>query len=248
MIIIINKKDFKDDKKKIVRARPNGIMFINGTEDDEINVIKDCSDPLHGLRAKKSLRDKSAKTLMSKGKYEANIKEYLNSEDMMIAFKGAIGRIFSPDRITGKTDRDWVVFIILENKEYNLFADKIKKTLAKKMKLDDPEDIIVTYDDIDIFRDFYVAKSKKKIDKIKDRIKDIEDDEYLPNRDKRERIEELKDTISDMKSGDISKKKLRQFFIANCKASKKLTKKADAFMQKYHKNSFIEDGWGRGIR
>lgn len=250
MIVLINKKDFLNDKKKLFKLRPGKLFLINGTDDDEVNVVKGCADPLHGLRAKKSLRDKGAKSVMGKRKYEANVDEYLNSEDMMIAFKAATGRIFCPDRISKKPDLEWIVFIILENKEYDLFADDIKKRYAKKLKLDEPEELIVKYDDFGFFKEAYKHQVKKQIKKLEHKIEEIEDSKYMPNRDKRDEIDDLEDEIDELEKrlNDVDKKEARKYFLTKVTPKKKLKKNAEAFMAKYKKDSFIEDGWGRGVR
>ena len=250
MIVLISKKDFMEDKKKLFKARPGKLFLINGTDDDHVNVVKGCENPLHGLRAKKSLRDKGAKAVMGKSKYEANVKEYLNSEDMMIAFKAATGKLFSPDRRSKKPDLGWLVLIILENKEYDIFGDAIKKKYAKMMKLDEPEELIVKYDDFDIFKDIYRHQLKKQMNKIEDKIEDVEESKYMPNRDKKDKIDDLEDEYDELKKlmDDTSKKKARHYFLTKVTPKKKLRKNAEAFMKKYKKDSFIEDGWARGVR
>ena len=250
MIVLISVKDFMEDKKKIFKYRPGDLLLINGTDDDSVNVVKGCADPLHGLRAKKSLRDKGAKAVMGKSKYEANLKEYLSSEDMMIAFKSATGKVFCKDRVTGKASLGSIVFIILENKEYNNFADDIKKRYAKLLKLDEPEEIMVKYDDFDVFKDAYKKQIKKQIKKLEEKIDEVESSKYMPNRDIKDKVEEYEDEIDELKhmADDISKKKARKYFMEKVTPKKKLVKNADEFMKKHKKSSFIEDGWARGIR
>lgn len=250
MIVLISKKDFMDNKKKIFKYRPGDLLLINGTDDDNVNVVKGCADPLHGLRAKKSLRDKSAKSVMGKNKYEANVKEYLTSDDMMIAFKSATGKIFCKDRITGKPSLGSIVFIILENKVYELFGDDIKKRYAKLMKLDEPEEVIVKYDDFDYFKSVYKKQIKKQIEKLEEKIEEVESSKYMPNRDIRDKVDDYEDEIDELKKmlDETDKKKARKYFMTKVTPKKKLSKNADAFMKKYRKESFIEDGWARGIR
>lgn len=250
MIVLISKKDFMDDKKKVFKYRPGDTLLINGTDDDNVNVVKGCADPLHGLRAKKSLRDKGAKAVMGKNKYEANVKEYLTSEDMMIAFKSATGKIFCKDRYTGKPSLGAICFIILENKEYDLFGEDIKKRYAKLLKLDEPEDVIVKYDDFDHFKSVYRKQIKKQIAKLEEKIEKTESSKYLPKRDINDKISDYEDEIDELRkmADDVSKKKARQYFMTKAVPKKKLAKNAEDFMKKHKKESFIEDGWARGIR
>ena len=131
-----------------------------------------------------------------------------------------------------------------------MFGDAIKKKYAKMMKLDEPEELIVKYDDFDIFKDIYRHQLKKQMNKIEDKIEDVEESKYMPNRDKKDKIDDLEDEYDELKKlmDDTSKKKARHYFLTKVTPKKKLRKNAEAFMKKYKKDSFIEDGWARGVR
>ena len=72
----------------------------------------------------------------------------------------------------------------------------------------------------------------------------------MPNRDKGDKIDDLEDEINELEKrlNDVEKKEARKYFLTKVTPKKKLKKNAEAFMAKYKKDSFIEDGWGRGVR
>ena len=81
-------------------------------------------------------------------------------------------------------------------------------------------------------------------------VEEIEDSKYMPNRDKRDEIDDLEDEINELEKrlNDVEKNESRKYFLTKVTPKKKLKKNAEAFMAKYKKDSFIEDGWGRGVR
>lgn len=141
MIVIISKKDFLKNKKKLLKNGKYAICDTTGDHDiAELGSVKNCEETFDDIDPAKSLVDGN----LDSAKYDKKLAGYLKAPAHMKAVALACGAMMlhdgkiDPERSTRKN-----VYIIFRNDVYKKLGKAIYKKWSKILDLDDDDDTVI---------------------------------------------------------------------------------------------------------
>ena len=217
MIILINVKDFVKKPKKFYKLRETHV--INGSENAEVTKIKEAE-------SSETSAFQPSKTLL-KSDLVGYTKEDRKKKEKKFLKDATITKELAKAVATQLDDIDSNVYILLDKKVFNAFADKFIERFAKLLDLDDPEDLFIKYNDYDTACKLYKKYLKKKLDKT--------DDEYgrISRNGSDSELDKLDDRLDDLEFEYRSpdREEAMKYVLKNAKPSKDVRKKMDKFLR-----------------
>ena len=219
MIILINVKDFVKKPKKFYKLRETHV--INGSENAEVTKIKEAE-------SSETSAFQPSKTLL-KGDLVGYTKEDRKKKEKKFLKDATITKELAKAVATQLDDIDSNVYILLDKKVFNAFADKFIERFAKLVDLDDPEELFIKYNDYDTACKLYKRYLKKKLAKT-----DYEYDRISRNGTDSEReLDKLDNQLDDLEFEYRSpdREEAMKYVLKNAKPSKDVKKKMDKFLR-----------------
>ena len=219
MIILINVKDFVKKPKKFYKLRETHV--INGSENAEVTKIKEAENS-------ETSAFQPSKTLL-KGDLVGYTKEDRKKKEKKFLKDATITKELAKAVATQLDDIDSNVYILLDKKVFNTFADKFIERFAKLVDLDDPEELFIKYNDYDTACKLYKRYLKKKLAKT-----DYEYDRISRNgTDSESELNKLDNQLDDLEFEYRSpdREEAMKYVLKNAKPSKDVKKKMDKFLR-----------------
>ena len=219
MIILINVKDFVKKPKKFYKLRETHV--INGSENAEVTKIKEAE-------SSETSAFQPSKTLL-KGDLVGYTKEDRKKKEKKFLKDATITKELAKAVATQLDDIDSNVYILLDKKVFNAFADKFIERFAKLVDLDDPEELFIKYNDYDTACKLYKRYLKKKLAKT-----DYEYDRISRNgTDSESELDKLDNQLDDLEFEYRSpdREEAMKYVLKNAKPSKDVKKKMDKFLR-----------------
>lgn len=219
MIILINVKDFVKKPKKFYKLRETHV--INGSENAEVTKIKEAE-------SSETSAFQPSKTLL-KGDLVGYTKEDRKKKEKKFLKDATITKELAKAVATQLDDIDSNVYILLDKKVFNTFADKFIERFAKLVDLDDPEELFIKYNDYDTACKLYKKYLKKKLAKT-----DYEYDRISRNgTDSESELDKLDNQLDDLEFEYRSpdREEAMKYVLKNAKPSKDVKKKMDKFLR-----------------
>lgn len=251
MIVIISKKDFLKNKKKLLKNGKYAICDITGSSEiAELGSVKNCDEAFDDLDPSKALTEGN----LDSAKYEKKLEAYLkiNAHAKCIAL--ACGSMLKHD---GKIDPDQStkknVYVIFRNDVYKKLGKVIYKKWCKILDLDDDDDTVIVLfkkaldqmksegaNEDDIKKE--IKKIDKKIDTMNEDLESgnlyyFDDDDVDKMKKKLKKLRkqraEYARMLEDGKIDDVSDDMICSA-ITNYKIGKSTCKKLAKYCLKYH--------------
>lgn len=219
MIILINVKDFVKKPKKFYKLRETHV--INGSENAEVTKIKEAE-------SSETSAFQPSKTLL-KSDLVGYTKEDRKKKEKKFLKDATITKELAKAVATQLDDIDSNVYILLDKKVFNTFADKFIERFAKLVDLDDPEELFIKYNDYDTACKLYKRYLKKKLAKT-----DYEYDRISRNgTDSESELDKLDNQLDDLEFEYRSpdREEAMKYVLKNAKPSKDVRKKMDKFLR-----------------
>lgn len=213
MIIIISAREFLEKPKKFYKLRETHL--INGSSSSEIKVYGEGEISKKDFIPVKSI----FKDELSEAERDEKAKRFIKNSGITREFATAIAMQLQ--------DVDSNIFIIIDKKVYKKFAEKLCKRFNKLVDLEEGQ-VIVTYDDFDIFTKWYKKHVQKKINKYED---EFEKKKYTSTAKELNKLNGMLDGLED--AYDMpDKSEARKAFIKDAEPSKDAVKAMRKFLKK----------------